>query len=106
MKVTELGEVIAVRRLHIEGEPTREVIVLVGKPQPFSDSDDYYCPYKIAGIGQEAIRYAGGVDAVQAMEEVIRVLPVELSALLQKHPGLRWEDAPAGDFGFRGSVVA
>lgn len=105
MKITELGDVIAMRKLRIKDEPTREVVVMIGKPQPFPDSDDYYCPYKIAGIGQEVIRYAGGVDAVQAMEEVIRVLPAELSALLQKHPGLRWEDGPAGDFGFRGPVA-
>lgn len=101
MKVTDLGEVIAERKLHLEDDPSREIVVYLGKPKPFDDSRDYYCPYRITGIGSEAIRYAPGVDSVQALEEAVRVLSAELSALLRKHPTLRWEDAPAGEFGFR-----
>jgi hypothetical protein len=101
MKITELGDVIAIRKLHLQGGSSSEVAVLIGRPQRFPDSDDYYCPYRITGVGEQSIHYAGGVDAVQALEEVIRVLPAELAGLLRNHPDLRWEDAPVGDFGFR-----
>lgn len=101
MKVTALGEVIASRRLHLIDEPTRQVVVQIGRPQPVDGSTDFFCPYQVIGLGDEKVRYAMGVDSVQALEEVIRILPTELAVLSRESPSLRWEDAAAGDFGFR-----
>ena len=56
--------------------------------------------HQITGLGDGKVRHAPGVDAVQALEEAIHILPTEVDVLRQHHPGLRWEDAPAGDFGF------
>ena len=44
---------------------------------------------------------AGGVDAVQALEEALHLAASILSSMREKYPGLRWEDADAGYFGFR-----
>jgi hypothetical protein len=104
MKV-ELGTVIAERSFRIEGHPELDVRVRIGMPMPFAPQtgqswSDYYCPYQVTGVGDERVRYAPGVDAVQALEEAIHILPTELDALRQHHPGLRWEDAAPGDFGF------
>ena len=110
MKV-ELGTVIAERRLRVVGQPEVDVRVRIGKPQPFPPRagevlSGYYCPYQITGLADEKIRHAPGVDEVQALEEAIHILPTELDALRQHYPGLRWEDAPAGDFGFTRAVSA
>jgi len=101
VKLTHVGEVIATRRLRFDDDPKREARVLIGKPIQFSDSTDYYCPYQIVGVGTQKVGRAGGFDGVQAIEEAIRILPVELTALLKENPTLRWEDAPLGNFGFR-----
>jgi hypothetical protein len=98
----ELGAVIAERRLRVSGRPEFDVRVRLGTPRPFPDAayGDYYCPYQIVGLGRESVRHAGGVDAIQALELAIHILPTELDALRQEHPGLGWEDAPDGDYGF------
>jgi hypothetical protein len=101
MKV-ELGAVIAERRLRVIGRPELEVRVRIGTPRPFPDdpNTNYYCPYQIHGVGSGKVRYAGGVDALQALELAIHILPTELDALRQTCPGLGWVDAPEGDYGF------
>jgi len=105
MKV-ELGPVIAERRLRVTGHPELDVRLRIGAPCPFPDAPhgDYYCPYQISGLGSAKVWYTGGVDAVQAVELAIHILPTELDALRQKHPGLGWEDAPEGDYGFSKAV--
>jgi hypothetical protein len=63
MQLTSVGEIIARRDLYIlnDDEPDEEVVVLIGKPWPFSDLKDYYCPHQITGGGEEGVRYAGEV---------------------------------------------
>jgi hypothetical protein len=105
MKV-ELGSIIAERRLRVSGRPELDVRVRLGTPQPFPDAPygDYYCPYQIVGLGSQKVRYAGGVDAIQALELAIHILPTELDALREQHPGLGWTDAPDGEYGFSHAV--
>jgi hypothetical protein len=98
-----VGEVIAERKFMLRGDssPDREVLVLLGKPQPFSDSTDYYCPYQIKGIGGEKIKYLGGVDAFQAISFALQALGVELQVLNQTVNGkLRWDGDETGSLGF------
>ena len=99
MKV-DLGPVIAERRLRVTGRPELEVRIKIGVPRPYPDQRDYYCPYQVAGIGTEKVKFAGGVDALQALELAVWTLPTELDALRQDYPGLGWLDAPEGDYGF------
>lgn len=66
MKLTNIGIEIAKRELVISGG--KAVTVLIGMPQRFPDgNDDYYCPFKIIGISNDSVRYAGGIDAIQAL---------------------------------------
>jgi hypothetical protein len=101
VKLKDVGEIIARRKLYVDGTPRKEAAVLIGKPCQFSESPDYYCPYQIVGVGNERVMYAGGVDAIQALEETMAILPTELEVLFRAYPTLRWEDAPPGDLGFR-----
>lgn len=107
MKV-ELGPVVAERRLRLSDDPDREIWVRLGMPQPFPDrpSSDHYCPYQIVGIGDEQVRRAAGVDSLHAIEGALLLLPTELSVLRRKHPGLGWEDAPDGHFGFGPTLMS
>ncbi len=85
----------------LPGGPDREVFVLLGKPQPFSDSPDYYCPYQIKGVGQEKIKYLGGVDAFQAMSFALQALGTELEVLNQEvNRKLRWDGNDDSSLGF------
>ena len=104
MKLTELGDIIADRKLSLKannGDLERTVNVLLGRPQVFSDSSDYYCPYQIKGAGDEKIRHVGGVDAFQAIHLALQTLGAELQALNQKLDGkLHWDGDRDGSLGF------
>jgi hypothetical protein len=102
----ELGTAIAERRLRVSDSPNRAIWVRLGAPRPFPDDplSNYYCPYQITGVGDERVRYAGGVDALQALELALHLLPTELDRLRQGCPGLGWLDAPDGDYGFSKAV--
>jgi hypothetical protein len=100
----ELGEVIATRVLRMtDGEllSAKEVVVKIGKPVPFPDGRDYFCPYQITGIGDEKIRYSGGIDAVQALQLALIGAGSHLFALNDSCAArLRWEGDEHGDLGF------
>jgi hypothetical protein len=97
-----MGPVVAERRLRVSGRPDLDVRLRIGKPRPYPDDprENYYCPYEITGLGKEHGGHIGGVDAIQAVELTLRVLPSVLDALRREYPGLGWEDAPPGDYGF------
>ncbi|MBB5918438.1 hypothetical protein BJY24_007350 [Nocardia transvalensis] len=60
----ELGEPIAVRTLHRGDEP---VTVEIGRPRPYMESEDFFCPFRITGIELQEEGYTVGVDSVQAL---------------------------------------
>ncbi len=82
------------------GEEKRDVLVLVGKPQNFPDSPDYYCPFQIIGVGDQSVSYTGGVDSIQAIQMALREVGAQLLALNKANGGkLRWEAGGEGDLG-------
>lgn len=86
MKLNNLGVIIARRRLCWPGKEGNKIIVLIGKPRPFPQSKrfphrDYYCPYQIVGVGDQKMRYAGGIDAVQALQLVFSAIGIDLQHL-------------------------
>jgi hypothetical protein len=86
MKLRSIGVVIANRTLELrENGEERDVIVEFGRPQPFPDGVDYYCPYRITGVGKAKISYAGGVDAVQALLLAMQKAGVDLLFLQRAH---------------------
>lgn len=98
MDIHEIGESIAERTL-VMG--TDEVVVTIGKPQPFDDGEDYFCPYSIAHAGQKKVSYAGGMDAVQALQLTMKKIGTDL-AHLAKTQGvpISWLPDTPGDTGF------
>lgn len=96
----DIGTVIAVRTLSLSGE--EKVTVTIGKPKRFPEGDDYYCPYRIVGIGNERVRHAGGVDAMQALVLALRMIGAELYTSPEARSGaLRWMGrSREGDLGF------
>lgn len=104
MYLNSLGDVIAVRDLSItDGQgKSSKVQVLVGLPRRFPDSVNYYCPFQIVGLGDEEIRYAAGVDAIQALQLVTPMIGAILRYRSEQVAGIvRWEAGDReGDFGF------
>jgi hypothetical protein len=78
--VTKL-DVVADRVLTatIEGK-SFEVIVRFWKPMPHPKGD-WICSYTLIGIGNEKLRYAAGIDAVQALQLAMFAVGAELSGL-------------------------
>lgn len=77
-----LGSVIAARRLESTTERGSAVTVEIGRPRKPRGRDDYFCPYRIRGTGDEAVRAAYGVDAIQALQLVMHAIG---SALAGRH---------------------
>ena len=103
MKLDNVGEVIAERKLSVVGNPSLTAIVRMGKPRPLPDAngDDSFCPVQIVGVGSERVTYAAGVDAFQAIQLSMKLISLELS-IIKRDCGyeLRWEGDDNGGLGF------
>lgn len=92
MLLHDVGTVIAVRSFDVVGG--NKVTLTIGKPEPFPDGQDYYCPYRISGIGSGKVWYAGGVDAIQALIMALKLADVGLRASKEYKAGaLSWDGA-------------
>jgi hypothetical protein len=69
-------------------------VVEIGQPRKTKGHDDFHCPYRIRGIGDETVRGAYGVDAVQALQLVSQAV----AAQLFRHPDLTWLGMPGNGF--------
>ncbi len=100
MKVTNLGTVVAERKL-VLGDKT-SVVVSIGKPEQFEDGNGYYCPYRILGLGDDQVRQASGEDAVQALQLTLKRIGATLYTSQEAKAGLlRWEAGSSkNDLGF------
>ncbi len=101
----DVGEVIAVRELSFisKAGSQDELTVSIGKPQPFPDSESYFCPFQISGVGEERIKYAAGIDAVQALQLVMAMIGADLKFLANELGGVvSWEGSDQGELGFPG----
>ena len=90
-----MTEVIAVRRLSWEGEPTREVLVNIGRPAETPGvHSEFYCPIRATGLGNDEIVTAMfGIDALQAIELALRFIHSRLADINVKNGNrLRWLD--------------
>jgi hypothetical protein len=74
----------------------------MGRPKRFQDSAGFYCPYRITGSGDENIRYAGGVESMQAVQLALYIIAADLSGTVGDSHTLTWEAGEYdGDMGFR-----
>ena len=101
MDLRDVGEVIGSRKFEIAStDGNGEVILQLGKPQPFPDSSGFFCPIQIVGAGDEKVRYAGGVDEIQSLQLALRMAGVLLETLApETRATLRWKGS--NDLGFR-----
>jgi hypothetical protein len=86
-KLKGLGEVIAERMLVLErrGSRRKKVILRLGKPRVFQKGKpDHFCPFQILGIGKSDVRFAGGVDAFQAIQMVLIGIAIDLHGYRRK----------------------
>jgi hypothetical protein len=101
--IYEVGDIIAIRRLYLTEDNGARKVVLINlrKPREFPDSSDYYVPFQITGIGSETVFCAGGIDAFQAVQQVMPIIGAQLSLLNESCGGrLVWEGNKEGDLGF------
>ena len=86
-----LGDVIATREFRVTRPQATRVVLLIGKPKRLDSGDTYYCPYQITGTGDEKVRYAAGIDAVQSLQLAMGLIGADLAALDRASTGtLRW----------------
>src|SRR5580698_10621053 len=102
-KPDTIGEVIAERRLSVEGSLNgiSAIRVLMGKPERTPNSTDCFCPFQVIGIGSDKVRCAYGIDEFQAIQLAMAGIGAYLDSLNEaegKH--LRWEGDELGDLGF------
>ena len=103
MQLNNIGDVIAVREIRLTDSSGSESVleVSIGKPQPFGDSEGYYCPFRISGIEPERLKYAGGQDAVQSLQLAMVMIGAVLNSIREQLGGdLRWLGGAKGDSGF------
>jgi hypothetical protein len=99
----DIGEIIATRnyRLVDEDNNERAVSVLVGKPQPAKDSQDYQCPFQVIGIGNQITQVARGYDAIQALQSALILISANLNHLNNElGRKLIWDGGRKGELGF------
>lgn len=103
MDFESIEEVIAIRSFHFvdESNEQRAVSVLVGRPQPASNSSDYQCPFQVIGIGSQTPQLARGHDSIQALQSALILISASLNYLNNELGGkLVWEGGPRGELGF------
>jgi hypothetical protein len=100
IKLQNVGVVIAARELTLD--ENQKVEVLIGKPEPCPDGVDWYCPHQTVGRGSGEVRYAIGVDTVQALILALSMVGAELYCSEEYSAGrLTWDcGAVKGDLGF------
>ncbi len=98
MQLQDVGVQIATRVLQAND---RKITVVIGRPEKFPEGEDYYCPYQILGFGNERVRYAGGVDAVQALQLALQKIGADLYTSQEaQSKQLAWVGGNLGDLGF------
>src|SRR4051812_34965752 len=95
-----IANVIASRRLAVVGEPTREVVLRLGKPRPEADSTVWMCSFLVEGIPNERRRIARGADSLQALQCAIQAAKITIA---ESGVVCTWNTEP-GDIGIPGTI--
>ena len=66
-------------QLLAKGRKKKTVVLQLAKPRPFPDGRDYYCVYRLQGLGDgDHTGRAGGVDGMQALYLAMQMAHVSL----------------------------
>jgi len=68
----------------------------VGHARQFPDATGYYAPFQVTGVGSVNVRYAGGIDAIQAIQLAMKMIGAYLSMLTNEGGDLSWEGGDNG----------
>ena len=99
-----LGDVIAERRLFLDGEAS--VIVRIGRPLIAStEPHESACPWQIEGLGSGKVRKTFGVDQVQALWLTLQIIGSTLYASEEYRAGRLKAFADGNDRGDLGFPV-
>jgi hypothetical protein len=79
-QLMSIGRPIAERTLCISGSD-EAVYVRLGEPQPFPDGQDWYCPYEVITKQNKVVRFAAGVDALQALQLALKGISSQVFVL-------------------------
>lgn len=86
-----LGNVIATRKLELDGEPGVSVRIGMPVPDPESDGKNYCCPFLIEGVLGNRLRHAYGIDSVSALQFALQMIGLLLYSSNEYKAGrLRW----------------
>ena len=97
-----LGTVIATRDLTWKSADgtCRAVSVFIGTPQ-WKGPIEVFVPFQIEGMDHEHVRFAAGVDGVQALVLALRMIRADLESLESRFDGrLVWLGHDEGCGGF------
>jgi hypothetical protein len=103
MSVRIIGEIIATRHLYYFDEMNQKkaISVVVGKPQPSLDSQEFQCPFQLIGIGSQDTQTARGHDSIQALQSALSLVAANLNHLNEQlGRRLIWDGGVKGDLGF------
>lgn len=96
-----LGQVIATRVLTVDDDPGLEIVISLGQPRKAdTEQGDYVCPYQVTGVGSAKVRYAVGMDTLQAIQFAIEMIGADVSSINRKLGGkLSWLEPGYKDLG-------
>lgn len=101
MELNNVGEIFLTRELYSNDDAKRKILIKIGKPEKYPESQDYYCPYQIIGLGSEKVKYAMGIDQIQAIQLTMeRIGSVLYTSKEGRENSLRWIGDENGDLGF------
>lgn len=103
MNVRIIEEIIATRRFYYYDETNQKkpISVIVGKPQPSPDSQEFQCPFQLIGIGRQDTQTARGHDSIQALQSALTLVAANLNQLNEQlGRRLIWDGGVKGDLGF------
>lgn len=101
MQLKSIGELFISRNLQLNDKNPTEVLIRIGKPQPFPEEVDYYCPFQIIGLGDEEVDWSGGIDEIQALLLALEKVGSILNNSKEFKDGkLSWLGSDKGNLGF------
>ena len=103
MNVRIIGEIIATRHLYYFDETNQKktISVVLGKPQPSPESQEFQCAFQLIGIGSQDTQTARGHDSIQALQSALILAAASLNHLNdQLGRKLIWDGGVKGDLGF------
>jgi uncharacterized protein DUF6968 len=73
------------------------VRIRIGKPRKDRATGDYFCPFSIEGLGAQKAREAWGIDSMQALQNALQAIRLELAPHANT---LSWVGGQDGWLGF------